>query len=191
MNGGVNSREKVSRIGLLSIVLVLYSGITVGLILWNQSSSSPAVVKPEKPGDLTGDGHEDGGRGRNQWNGEHRRRTAKAGGGSIIPPLKIGNGGTVGGSLDGSASGEAKGRRSGTNGVRGDQRPGDVLLMQESPTVSMIYSFSLQMNCCETSRLIDAPAPRLYSVRGRTSLKSCPFSISPILRVWIVLLQNF
>lgn len=138
INGGVNSREKVSRIGLLSIVLILYSGITVGLILWNQSSSSSAVVNPEKPGDWVGYGREDEG------------QTAKAGGDSNVPPLKIGNGGTVGGSLDGSATGEAKRRRSVTDGVQGDQRPRDVLL---NLTVSTIFSFKYEVNCCETFKL--------------------------------------
>lgn len=172
INGGVNSREKVSRIGLLSIVLVLYSGITVGLILWNQSSSSPEVVKPEKPGDWVDDGHLDGEKGTSQWNSDHRRRTEKAGGGSNVPSFKIGNEGTVGGSLDGSASGEAKGGPSVTDEVRGDQRPGDVLLGQ---TVSTIFLFKYEVNCCETSSFIDAPAPLLYSVRGRTSPTSYPY----------------
>lgn len=55
-HNGILPRDKMSRIGFLSIVLVVYSGITLGLILWNQSSGE---THPAAPGEAAGPWHDD------------------------------------------------------------------------------------------------------------------------------------
>ncbi|CAN0056674.1 unnamed protein product, partial [Laminaria digitata] len=53
-SAGVIPRDKVSRIVFLSILLVIYSGITLGLILWNSQSSSSGGSNPTVPDDVVG-----------------------------------------------------------------------------------------------------------------------------------------
>ena len=53
-SAGVIPRDKVSRIVFLSILLVIYSGITLGLILWNSQSSASAGSNPTVPDDVVG-----------------------------------------------------------------------------------------------------------------------------------------
>lgn len=54
-NAGVIPRDKVSRIVFLSILLAIYSGITLGLILWNSSQSSNPTAPDEVVGQLRDD----------------------------------------------------------------------------------------------------------------------------------------
>ena len=136
LNGGASSREKVSRIGILSIVLVLYSGITVCLILWNQSGSSQAVFNSDAPGGTSPDKVE------GKLDGVGRRATSQSadiglprgarsgedGGGLISRDT---GGQTVGTSFDGMAPGEIGGEVGGGIGYRTDNKEVRVVLLKQ------------------------------------------------------------
>lgn len=98
-NGGglISARDsKVSRIGFLSIVLIVYSGITLGLIVWNQSSGRGS----EPPSAETA------------WQDDPRQK---------LPPPRTGGGG---GGFS-SRTGEDGGRRPDDQWVMGNSGPGN------------------------------------------------------------------
>lgn len=103
-SAGVIPRDKVSRIVFLSILLVIYSGITLGLILWNSQSSASAGSNPTGPDDVVG-----------QFLDDSR---------SKLDPQAPAEPGTGGGSSDAAGEWEDTGRRPPLSGKAADRGGG-------------------------------------------------------------------
>lgn len=99
-SAGVIPRDKVSRIVFLSILLVIYSGITLGLILWNSQSSSSGGSNPTVPDDVVGQLRDDSL--------------------SELDTQPLADAGTGDGGSDAAGTGEDTGRRPAGSGIAAD-----------------------------------------------------------------------